>query len=100
MFLRAAGGELPKDRVLDGRDPTAALTGKEKSPHGELYWDYRGYSAVRSGGHKLLRVTPDKPFQLFDLAADPGESRDLSAEKPELVRRLQSRFEGWLGQFE
>ncbi len=100
MFLRAAGGQLPKDRILDGRDPTAALTGKAKSPRGELYWDYRGYSAVRSGSHKLLRVAPDKPFQLFDLAADLGESRDLSAEKPELVRRLQSKFEGWLGQFE
>ncbi len=100
MFLRAAGGEPPKDRVLDGRDPTAALTGKEKSPHGELYWDYRGYSAVRSGPHKLLRVAPDKPFQLFDLVADLGETRDLSAEKPGVVRRLQSRFKDWIGQFE
>ena len=100
MFLRAAGGELPKDRVLDGRDPTTTLTGEAKSPHGELYWDYRGYSAVRSGRHKLLRVTQDKPFQLFDLAADLGETRDLSAEKPEVVRSLQSKFEDWLGQFE
>ena len=100
MILRAAGGELPSDRVLDGRDPTAALTGEAKSPHSALYWDYRGYSAVRSGRHKLLRVAPDEPFQLFDLVANLGETRDLSAEKPEVAERLRAKFESWLGQFE
>ena len=100
MFLRAAGGELPSDALLDGRDPTAALTGKAASPHDQLFWDYRGYSAVRSGRHKLLRVAPDKPFQLFDLEADLGETRDLSAQKPWVAQRLRTRFEEWIGQFD
>ena len=55
---------------------------------------------MRSGRHKLLRVAPDKPFQLFDLAADLGGTRDLSAEKPDLAKKLQSKFENWIGQFD
>jgi hypothetical protein len=39
-----------------------------------------------------------KPFgvsnwQLFDLAADPGETRDLADQKPELVQRLVAQWE-------
>jgi hypothetical protein len=31
-------------------------------------------------------------IELFNLADDPGESRNLAAEKPELVRDLSARF--------
>jgi len=34
--------------------------------------------------------------RLFDLAADPGELHDLSAERPEEVHALRARFFGWL----
>jgi len=33
--------------------------------------------------------------ELFDLAADPGESRNLAASDPETARRLRQRFEEW-----
>ena len=32
---------------------------------------------------------------LFNLADDIGESRDLSEEKPEILARLQQRFDQW-----
>jgi hypothetical protein len=33
------------------------------------------------------------PMQLFDLANDPGEQRDVAAEHPEVVRRLRAAHE-------
>jgi hypothetical protein len=33
--------------------------------------------------------------ELYDLAQDPGETRDLSAEQPEVVARLADRLRSW-----
>lgn len=52
MALRAAGLALPIDRVLDGKDPTAALAGEGPSPHKYLYWRWGAKSAaIRMGRH-------------------------------------------------
>jgi len=96
MILQAAGAELPKDRLIDGRDPLAALAGKAPSPHDLLFWQYGRASAVRDARYKLVRTTPKKPFELYDLDVDAGESNDLAAKKPEVVARLKDRFEQWL----
>lgn len=44
-------------------------------------------------------VSPDGALEphwlLFDVLADPGESRDLAASHPEVVRDLSGRFDRW-----
>jgi arylsulfatase A-like enzyme len=95
MIARAAGAELPEDRVLDGRDPTAALAGEASSPHDCLFFQWEKRIALRSGNWKLVRNAPDKPFELYDLDADAAETRDLAAEKPEITARLARRFDEW-----
>ena len=32
---------------------------------------------------------------LFDLSRDPGESCDIAARQPEIVQRLQAKYELW-----
>lgn len=98
MVLRAAGLALPSDRVLDGKDPTAALTGEEPSPHKYLYWRWGDKSvAIRMGRYKLLReqqsTNPD--WQLFDLQSDIGETANLLAARPELAEQLKAEYERW-----
>jgi hypothetical protein len=44
---------------------------------------------VRSGPHKL------RGGKLYDVVTDPGETRDLAAEKPEVVKELQSLLDQW-----
>ena len=55
MILTAAGSDLPSDRVIDGRDPTATLAGEAESPHEALFFHFRKSSAVRAGRYKLVR---------------------------------------------
>ncbi|MBW3597250.1 MAG: sulfatase-like hydrolase/transferase, partial [Planctomycetes bacterium] len=95
MIVFAAGGRLPEDREIDGRDPTAMLAGAASSPHEAFYFRYRRYSALRAGRYKLLRTGPQEPFQLFDLQTDVGEMQDLAAERPELLERLSEQHQQW-----
>ena len=64
-----------------------------------------GMFAIRDGRWKLVlgngsggRQTPRgepfaRPYPLFDLSRDPGEARDVAAEHPEVVERLEATFE-------
>lgn len=96
--LLALTGAPPADG-LDGVDlsPTLLATGEQKR-HEYLYWEFPDYGcqqAARFGDWKALRrdmaLGRDK-IELYDLAHDAGEARDLSAEKPELVARAKEIF--------
>lgn len=54
-------------------------------------WELFGLRALRKGDWKLLSMC--EPFgsgdwQLYDLASDPGETRDLAAEQPQITAQL------------
>lgn len=93
--LAAAGAEA-KNANFDGVNLLPHLQGKVTAPpHESLYWRFGEQLAIRHGNFKLVRgVGVDKP-QLFDLAADIGESKDLSAERPELYKDLTDRYQAW-----
>ncbi|MFH1918917.1 MAG: sulfatase-like hydrolase/transferase [Planctomycetota bacterium] len=95
MILDAANAPAPGDLTLDGRDPTAALAGRAASPHQSLFWQYNRNSAVRRGRHKLVKPRTGKSWELYDLADDPGETKNLAQEKPELAAELEREFEQW-----
>jgi len=59
----------------------------------------RRLRAVRLGDMKLIRGS-DGTFELYDLAKDPFESRNLAANEPETVRKLQKVLDDWLSSFE
>jgi arylsulfatase A-like enzyme len=53
----------------------------------------RRYRLLREGPIKLVATSRGEHF-LYDLAADPGETRDLAGERPELLARMQVRLRG------
>jgi len=59
----------------------------------------RRLRSVRLGDMKLIRCS-DGTVELYDLAKDPFESRNLAANEPETVRRLQKVLNDWLSSFE
>ncbi|MBI5761239.1 MAG: sulfatase-like hydrolase/transferase [Planctomycetales bacterium] len=92
-FASVAGAKLPKDVPLDGFDLLAVLRGEQSSPRTEMFWQRRGDKAARVGQWKW--VESEKGGGLFDLSADLGEKHDLSAEKPDMLQQVRSRFATW-----
>lgn len=56
--LTAAGVELPRERMLDGKNILPLLEGKSASPHEALYSYQNGLRTVRVGEWKLHRRVP------------------------------------------
>ena len=56
-----------------------------------LFEDQR--RSVRRGRYKLIVDTAADAAELYDLAADPGEQRNLSADRPDLVDALAADLE-------
>ena len=92
---RLAGATLPAGLVLDGKDPLPLLTEAADSPHESFYFVYRNHAALRHGDWKIVREKPDQPWQLFDLARDVGETRNLADTHPEQVAKLAAMFADW-----
>jgi arylsulfatase A len=114
-----AGIPLPPDRVLDGCSIAALFRGERLERPQPLYWDYDRAiggpkAALRDGDLMVLgkrdasadnadsgllekdgqRVPSAElvEFELYDLAQDAAQQHDLSAERPEELRRLRGEL--------
>lgn len=90
-----AGAKTPSN--LDGVSYAPILLGDEdkQNKHDYLYWEFHeqgGKQAVRHGNWKAVRldaiIEPNRLLELYDLATDLGEARDVAAEHPEVVAEL------------
>ena len=85
---------LPAPEGIDGISFLPTLLAKPQTEHEYLYWDYghvrKTYmQAVRTGNWKGVRVGKNAPLELYDLAADPGETKDLASQHPEIVAKIE-----------
>ncbi|MAB89343.1 MAG: arylsulfatase [Planctomycetes bacterium] len=98
----AALGGAPRSEG-DGKSLVPLLTGKGGLERDALFWHYPHYhhhtpaSAIRYGRWRLIVTWEDGAAQLFDLGADPSESRDLARTRGELVSELRKRLTAQLG---
>lgn len=89
-----AGVALPEKVALDGASIRPLLAGKPLRREKPLYWQYDNAIAgpwkvvVRDGPWKLLSDAKLQKFALYNLEADAGEQKDMSAAEPERLRRL------------
>lgn len=93
----AAGGKVEASWKLDGVDLTPYMTGANKArPHETMYWRYGPQWGVRHGDYKLVvsKGGSGKP-ELFNLAKDFAESKDLAAAQPEKAKQLLALYEAW-----
>jgi arylsulfatase A-like enzyme len=87
----AAGAKLPKDRKLDGVNLLPYLTGKKRElPHEILYWRSGQNHALRKENFKLVKMGNETG--LFDLASDIGETKDLKAKRPDVLRDMEKTY--------
>jgi len=95
--LALAGVPQPTERRLDGINLLPFLKGENTGePHASLFWRTGGGTnyAVRSGDWKLVR-NGKQPDELYDLATDISEAKDLAAAKPEVVAKLSADLSAW-----
>ncbi|MEQ2006409.1 MAG: arylsulfatase [Limisphaerales bacterium] len=80
--------------VTDGVSLVPALLGKSlPKPREFLYWESHAggfVQAIRAGDWKGIRAKPDAPLELFHLARDPGEARNVAADYPAVVKHLEA----------
>ncbi len=96
-LLGAAG--LPEEARADGVEGVDLLPfvhGRRRSaPHPVAFWAFKGWTATRRGDLKLVTGAGDTVRELFDLAKDPSEVRNLSEERPDVVSELDAANRAW-----
>ena len=91
---------------VDGISLLPLLTGAAPLERAALYWHFPHYSpqggrpasAVREGSFKLIEFLEDgrlELLELYDLAEDIGETRNLAEAQPERAARLRAKLSDW-----
>ena len=60
-----------------------------------MYWEHEGNRAVRMGDWKLVKRGDAKGWELYNLASDRTETKDLTASEPERVSNMSAAWEAW-----
>jgi arylsulfatase A-like enzyme len=106
-LLNGLGIALPKNHAIDGIDIKPALEGKKLAREGIITYfpaqtrvpDWLPPSAaVHSGKWKLIRVffggeAGQHDYKLYDLSKNDGETNNLAAARPKLVKKLDLLIE-------
>jgi arylsulfatase A len=96
---------------IDGVSLAPILLGRGELPERPLFWHFPHYhsggvapsGAIRKGPYKLIEwfersvESPESPgaYSLFDLLADPGESKDLATSHSEVFHALREELATW-----
>jgi arylsulfatase A-like enzyme len=103
-IVSVAGGTVPAEPVIDGRDISPVLFGKSKESQREAHYYFAGYNlqAVRQGPWKLAIAAQndakDKTTvedsktnpRLYNLDSDIAETTNVADKNPEVVQKLQA----------
>ena len=99
-IMQAAEVDLPEGHVIDGLSLVDHLKSgcETKLERDELIWHFPHYrhapgpySIIRKGDWKLIHFY-EGPQELFNLAEDLGEEKNLAAEMPDKVKLLEGRL--------
>jgi arylsulfatase A-like enzyme len=101
-FVELAGATYPREYKGHEILPTAGISlastfrGEASAGHEQLFNEHYGARYAREGNWKLVALGRDtSSWHLYDLSVDRSETRDVAADHPEEVRRLDSLWWGW-----
>jgi len=107
-LLEIAGSSYPKSHngrelpALMGKSWNPVLAGQAESPRTQqdyLAWEVFGNRAVRQGDWKLrwqYKPLGKENWELFNLAADPAERKDLAAEHPDKLKAMAGLWDHYV----
>jgi arylsulfatase A-like enzyme len=100
-LCQITGTPLPKI-AFDGEDVSAAWLGKEENVRTKpLLWKTSApgsESGIREAQWKLIHPTRKNggDLELYDILADPAESKNVAAQHLDIVKRLSTTVEAWV----
>lgn len=87
--------QIKTPQNLDGISFLPELLGEKQESHDYLYWEFLeqgGKQALRLGDWKGIRLNmnnnAEAPIELYNLASDIGEEKNIANENPEIVERI------------
>jgi arylsulfatase A-like enzyme len=94
-FAHLAGAKTAESWRLEGRNVWPLLTGQQaKLPTAPLYWNIGRTRAVVEGDWKLIAPQgKGTAVELYNLASDPAEKKNVAEEHPEQVKKLRQALE-------
>lgn len=82
--------------ALDGLSLLPILQGRERAGHEALFFEHENGRALRVGDWKLVSVRRrEAEWELYDLAKDRTETRNLARVEPERVQSMQQQWKAW-----
>lgn len=103
-MLAAVGQAARPHQHMDGRNLMPILSGDGDLDRDAIYWHYPHYNqhpqsfpcgVIRAGEWKLIEAFETGKLELFNLAKDIGESKDLSEELPQRTAQLHRKLSDW-----
>jgi len=100
-FLELAGGEYPKQyndhKILpvEGKSMVPLFDGKPREGHEQLTWFWAGNRAIRQGDHKLVWDKATKAWELYNLAEDRCETKDLAKSQKDKAEAMAKDWFEW-----
>jgi N-acetylgalactosamine-6-sulfatase len=99
-----AGVKLPETFKPDGEDMADVLKGADRQRTRPLFWEWTGSAAgdgwprysIIDQNWKLVMISPTKRVELYDLAADRQEIKNIASEHPEKCQELLRKLNGWI----
>ena len=81
-------------RPMEGKSLLPAFLGKEIEREA-IYWEHEGNRAVRVGDWKLVAKGAKGKWELYNIAADRSEQKNLSEEMPEKAKQLAALWQAY-----
>lgn len=79
-------------KPMEGKSLAPTFAGK-KIEREAIYWEHEGNRAIRVGDYKLVAKGAKGNWELYNIASDRSEQHDLSAEQPEMAKKLADMWQ-------
>ena len=99
-ILRTVGLERPDSRPLDGRDLWPLIQGDVRDRESPIGFISRNQRSWVDDRWKLISQDAGASWALYDVEADPGETRDRAVENPDRVGAMKTAWNRWFASVE
>jgi arylsulfatase A-like enzyme len=106
-LLEIASADKPR-QPLDGVSYLKSLRGETLADRGPLFWHFPGYlgfandqwrttpgGSIHDGDWKLIEYFEDGHLELYNLASDIGETKNLADAEPERAKKMHDAMLAW-----